>query len=78
MPRLGSISRREKQDSTAVAPSAGRQTQRHRASADVIGDVALELVGRQSQVAILRRQRVRGMVAQQISGLLPPATNSLE
>ena len=45
-------------------PQAGRKTQHHRAGADVVGDVAFELFGRQTEVAILGRQRIRGMVAE--------------
>jgi hypothetical protein len=45
-------------------PQPGREAQHHRARADVVGDVAFELFGRQTEVAVLGRQRIRGMVAE--------------
>ena len=48
----------------AVAPRQAARPSVTAASADVIGDVAFELLGRQTEVAILGRQRIRGMVAE--------------
>ena len=62
-PRLGSISRREKVESTAGAPSRSASAPRQRRRADVVGDVPLERPARQAERPIARRQGVRGVVA---------------
>ena len=57
-PRLGSISRREKVDSTAGTPSRRGEAAAHRGRARIVGDVALELARRQAEIAVFGRQPV--------------------
>ncbi len=76
-PRLGSISSRENRVSTAGAPNARRQRPGHRRRADVVGDVAGELVRRQAERAVFGRQRVRGVVAQHDEPALQRALDRL-
>ena len=60
----------------------GRSAQRlgertcHAGGADVVGDVACELLGRQAQRAVLRRQRIARMVAQQDNACVGPASDN--
>ena len=55
-----------------------REPSRHLLGANVIGDMALERIGRQAEVAIGRRQRVARMVAEQDQALVRRPRDQVE
>ena len=64
--------------STAGAPMQRRQPPRHRLDADVVGDVALELLRRQAEIAILLRQVALGVVGDQHQSAVAGALDDFE
>ncbi len=62
-PRFGSISRREKRDRIGGRVKALCEAARDGGGADVIGDVALKLGGRQAERPVSFGQGVAGMIA---------------
>jgi len=62
-PRLGSINRREKVESTAGAPSRWARRRVTQAGAISLRNVPLRAWRRQAEVAITGRQAIRGVVA---------------
>ncbi len=72
-PRLGSISSREKRVKMAGTSSICATCLRHCRGADVVGNVALELVGRQPERSVVAGNCVDGVVAQQQQAGIAPA-----
>ena len=63
---------------TAGAPSQRREPARHHLDADVVGDVALEFLRRQAEVAIFLRQVAPAWSASKHQAALAVAFDDLE
>ena len=63
-PRLGSIRRREKRERMAGAPSASARCSATSRGAQVVGDVAVKVLGPKPERAVALRDGVLGVVAE--------------